>query len=171
MKRRFQALHPDEFVPGAAALTPERLSARGIKGVIFDIDNTVVPQDDPADEHARQLFRMLHEAGIRTFIVSNNAEPRVKTFAGAVGSEYCFKARKPSAKGFREALRRMELSRGEVIAVGDQLFTDIWGANRAGIRSVLVPPVDPKKDTKGIRIKRFFERIVFRSWKKSEKNS
>ena len=167
----FKKWYPDKWVDSTYKIDFEDMYRRGYRGVIFDIDNTVVPQDDPADERARQLFRMLHEAGIRTFIVSNNAEPRVKTFAGAVGSEYCFKARKPSAKGFREALRRMGLARDEVIAVGDQLFTDIWGANRAGIRSVLVPPVDPKKDTKGIRIKRFFERIVFRSWKKSEKNS
>ena len=57
------------------------------------------------------------------------------------------------------------------VSVGDQLFTDIWGANRSRIRSVLVAPVEPKKDTAGVRLKRPFEKIVFGFWKRRQKNS
>ena len=172
MKNLFQCFYPTEHVSGIREITPEWLSARGVKGVVFDIDNTVVPQDAPADEAARAYFRRLHEAGIKTFVLSNNREPRVKAFADEVGSDYFFRAQKPSRKGYLAAIRRMHLRRREVVVVGDQLFTDICGANRSRIRSVLVEPVAPEKDTAGVRLKRPFEKLVFRFWHKSrQKNS
>ncbi len=172
MSELFRLFYPTEYVSGIREITPEWLSARGVRGVVFDIDNTVVPQDEPADEAARAYFRSLHEAGIKTFIVSNNGEPRVKAFADEVGSDYFFKAQKPSRKGYLAAIRRMHLRRKEVVVVGDQLFTDICGANRSRIRSVLVEPVAPEKDTAGVKMKRPFERLVFRFWHKSrQKNS
>lgn len=172
MKKLFRLFYPTEYVSGVDQITPEWIAARGAKGLVFDIDNTVVAQDAPADEAAKAYFRRLYEAGIRTFVVSNNGEPRVKAFAEAVGCGYYCKAQKPSRRGYLAAIRRMHLRRKEVIVVGDQLFTDIWGANRSRIRSVLVAPVDPRKDTAGVRLKRPFEKIIFRSWRKSEeKNS
>lgn len=168
----FQWFYPTEHVTTASEITPAWLSDRGIKGVVFDIDNTVVPQDEPAGEEVAAYFRMLHEAGIKTFILSNNREPRVKAFAEAVGSAYFFRAQKPSRRGYLAAMRRMHLRRREIVVVGDQLFTDICGANRSRIRSVLVDPVEPKKDTAGVKMKRPFEKIVFRAWKKMrQKNS
>lgn len=166
MKNLFQSFFPTEQVKTASEITPGWLAERGVKGVVFDIDNTVVPQDEPANEAAKAYFRSLHEAGIKTFILSNNSEPRVKAFAEEVGCDYFFKAQKPSRRGYLAAIRRMHLRRRELIAVGDQLFTDICGANRARIRSVLVEPLAPEKDTVGVRFKRPFERLVFRSWMK-----
>lgn len=167
----FRLFYPTEYVSGIDQITPEWLAARGARGVVFDIDNTVVPQDAPADEAAKAYFALLHGAGIRTFVVSNNAEPRVKAFAEAVGCGYCHKAQKPSRKGYLAAIRGMHLRRSEVVVVGDQLFTDIWGANRSRIRSVLVSPVEPAKDTPGVRLKRPFEKLIFRFWNKSRKKS
>ena len=171
MKHPFHLFYPTEYVSGIDQITPEWLAARGARGVVFDIDNTVVAQDAPADEAAKRYFAALHEAGIRTFVVSNNGEPRVKAFAEAVGCGWCCKAKKPSRRGYLAAIRGMHLKRKEVIVVGDQLFTDIWGANRSRIRSVLVAPVEPKKDTPGVALKRPFEKIVFSVWKKRQKNS
>ena len=172
MSGLFQKFYPTEFVSGIREITPEWLAARGIRGVVFDIDNTVVPQDAPADEAARRYFAGLQEAGVKTFIVSNNAEPRVKAFAEAVGSGYFHKAKKPSRRGYLAAIRGMHLRRKEVIVVGDQLFTDICGANRSRIRSVLVEPVAPEKDTTAVRLKRPFEKIVFHFWHRdAQKNS
>lgn len=171
MKDLFHFFYPTEYVPGIAEVTPGWLGERGIKGVVFDIDNTVVAQDAPADEAAKRYFAQLHAAGIKTFILSNNIEPRVKAFAEAVGCDYYHKAQKPSRRGYLAAIRRMHLKRKEVVVIGDQLFTDIWGANRSRIRSVLVAPVEPKKDTAGVRLKRPFEKLVFRFWNKSRKKS
>ena len=171
MKPLFHLFYPTEYVSGIDQITPEWLGARGARGVVFDIDNTLVAQDAPADEAAKQYIAGLHAAGIKTFIVSNNAEPRVKAFAEAVGCGYCHKAQKPSRRGYLAAIRGMHLKRSEVVVVGDQLFTDIWGANRSRIRSVLVSPVEPKKDTAGVRLKRPLEKIVFGSWQKQKKNS
>ena len=171
MKHPFHLFYPTEYVSGFDQITPEWLAARGARGVVFDIDNTVVPQDAPADEAAKAYFARLHEAGIKTFVVSNNAEPRVKAFAEAVGCGYCHKAQKPSKKGYLAAIRGMHLKRSEVVVVGDQLFTDIWGANRSRIRSVLVSPLEPKKDTLGVKLKRPFEKLIFPVWKRRQKNS
>ena len=171
MKHPFHLFYPTEYVSGIDQITPEWLAERGARGVVFDIDNTVVPQDAPADEAAKAYFALLHGAGIRTFVVSNNAEPRVKAFADAVGCGYCHKAQKPSRKGYLAAIRGMHLKRSEVVVVGDQLFTDIWGANRSRIRSVLVSPVKPEKDTLGVKLKRPFEKLIFPVRKRRQKNS
>ncbi len=122
-----------------------RLYRQGVRGVIFDIDNTLVLHDAPADERSIALFRSLDEIGLRSAIISNNDEPRVRLFAEAVGCDtYVYKAGKPDKAGYLKAAELMALSADEVVFVGDQLFTDIWGANRAGIFSILVGALGPE---------------------------
>ncbi len=116
----------------------KRLYGIGIRGLIFDIDNTLVEHDAPADEGTVRLFETIRGAGIGTCLLSNNQEKRVKPFAEAVGSEYVFKAGKPSPKGCREAMEIMHTDEESTLLIGDQLFTDVWCAYNAGIRSVLV---------------------------------
>lgn len=137
----------------------EELFRQGYRGVIFDIDNTLVPHNAPADERAKALFGRLGRLGFQSCLLSNNQEPRVKAFAEAVKTQYIFKAGKPAVRGYEAAMERMHTSREETLFVGDQLFTDIWGANRAGIRTVLVRPLHPKEEIQ-IVLKRYLERIV-----------
>ncbi|MBO5552444.1 MAG: HAD hydrolase-like protein, partial [Lachnospiraceae bacterium] len=80
----------------------------------------------------------LRDIGFSTAVVSNNKEPRVRSFAGKVGCEYVYKAGKPHAEGYLRAMKKMSTDRRTTFAVGDQLFTDIWGANNAGIKSIMV---------------------------------
>ncbi len=161
MKPLFSVFQPDYMLKTAAELTPEWLAERGIKGVIFDIDGTLVPQDQPADDGVRQLFGKLHEAGIKTFFVSNNKPERVQPFAAAAESGYVCCAGKPRRRGYKEALRCMALSPDTVLAAGDQLLTDIWGAGRTGIRSAFVEPLSPKTEVLSVRLKRPLEKILF----------
>ena len=128
--------------------------------MIYDVDNTLVPHGAPADERAKALFARLHEIGFSALILSNNKEPRVKSFAQDVRyADYIFKANKPSAKGYREAMRRMGTAPETTLFIGDQLFTDVWGAKNAGIRSILVKPIHPKEEIQ-IIFKRQLEKIV-----------
>lgn len=139
--------------------------SKGIRGVIFDIDNTLVPHDFPADERIIGFFKELHSLGLKTCLLSNNKEPRVRSFAGKVESSYIYKAGKPGKKGYEKAMERMGTGREETIFVGDQLFTDVYGANRAGIFSILVNPINPKEEVQ-IVLKRYLERPVLYAYKR-----
>lgn len=144
------------------------LYAKGYRGVIFDVDNTLVPHGAPADERAIMLFKTLREIGFDTCTLSNNKEPRVKSFADAVGSKYIFKADKPSKKGYQRAMALMGTNEKNTVFVGDQLFTDVWGAKRTGIFSYLVKPIHPKEEIQ-IVLKRRLEWIVLYFYHKSLK--
>ncbi len=137
----------------------DELYRRGYRGIIFDIDNTLVPHGAPADEHAVSFFDMLHRTGYATCLISNNKEPRVVPFAEAVHSKAVWDAHKPSRKNYIYACEIMGVHPDLTLFVGDQLFTDIWGANRAGIKSILVKPIHPKEEIQ-IVLKRYLERIV-----------
>lgn len=123
----------------------EHLFSQGVRGVIFDIDNTLVLHDEPADDRSIKLFEKLRNTGLKTCIISNNEEPRVKAFANTVGSKYVYKAGKPLSKGYIKALELLGTDRKNTVFVGDQLFTDIAGANNAGIYSILVKPIGKEK--------------------------
>lgn len=157
--RALRAFYPGEQTGSAYDIPYEHFYEKGICGVIFDVDNTLVPHGAPADERAALLFKRLRDIGLATCLMSNNGEARVASFAGDVGSAYIFKAGKPSVKGYRRAMARMETDAETTIFVGDQLFTDVYGANRAGIHSILVSPIHPKEEIQ-IVLKRYLERIV-----------
>ena len=162
------SLFPALMAESYREVTPQWLKARGFAAVIFDIDNTLVPHGQEATPEVTAYFSALHEAGIRTFLISNNSEERVKPFAEAVSSGFVCKADKPSRKRFRTAMAQMGSSSGDTLAVGDQLFTDVLGANRSGLTSLLVQPVEPL-DPPGVAWKRFFEKILLFFVNKSEK--
>lgn len=136
----------------------------------FDVDNTLVPHGAPADNRAIELFDRLRLIGFDTCLISNNQEPRVKPFATEVKSKYVFNAHKPSRKNYRKAMELMKTDLNTTFFVGDQLFTDVWGAKRTGMKSILVKPIHPKEEIQ-IVIKRWFEKIVLRSYMKEKKRN
>ncbi|MDE6641965.1 MAG: YqeG family HAD IIIA-type phosphatase [Acetatifactor sp.] len=156
MLRRF---FPDNEADNAYDIDYEGLYRQGYRGIIFDIDNTLVPHGAPADDRAVSLFAGLREIGYETCALSNNKEPRVKSFCDAVGSQYIFRAGKPGRAGYEKAMERMGTSMGNTVFVGDQLFTDIWGAKKMGIVTYLVRPIHPKEEIQ-IVLKRKLERVV-----------
>ena len=143
---RWPGWFPAESVDSAYHIDYDRLKERGIRGLIYDVDNTLVPHGAMPDKRARALFSHLHELGIPAVFVSNNREERVKPFAEAVGAGYVHKAGKPGKKGYLKAMEMMGTDASSTLFVGDQIFTDIWGANRAGIYSVLCRPIHPKEE-------------------------
>ena len=155
----FQRFYPDNEVDSAYDIDYEILYEKGGRGVIFDIDNTLVPHGAPADERAVQLFVRLRKIGFRTVLLSNNKEPRVKSFADSVGALYVFRAGKPGGRGYAKAMAEMGTTPENTLFVGDQLFTDVWGAKKMGIVTYLVKPIHPKEEIQ-IVLKRKLERIV-----------
>lgn len=164
-----ERFYPDEDVESAYAINYEKLYRKGYRGIIFDVDNTLVPHGAPADERAKKLFSRLKKTGYQTMLLSNNKESRVKPFSDSVGARYIFKAGKPGREGYERAMRELGTTADNTLFVGDQLFTDIWGAKKAGIRTFLVKPIHPREEIQ-IVLKRQLERIVLYFYRK-QKNS
>lgn len=151
--------YPDEYVPSAYRIDYEKLYQSGIRGLIFDIDNTLVPHGAPADERAVSLFLRLKEIGFACILLSNNKEPRVKSFGERVGVRYIFRAGKPKPGSCRRAMELMHTDCLSTVFVGDQIFSDVAGAKLAGISAILVQPIHPKEEIQ-IVLKRYLEKIV-----------
>ncbi len=160
-----QRFYPDEFFDSTYQIDFEQKYREGYRGIIFDIDNTLVPHGAPADERAIRLFEQLRTIGFSTMLLSNNKEPRVKMFHDGVHSPYIYKAGKPGRKGYQLAMSKMDTTCKSTIFVGDQLFTDIWGAKRSDIHTILVKPINPKEEIQ-IVLKRYLERIVLHYYQK-----
>ena len=155
----FRTFYPKEYVDSTYVIDFDSFAQKGYKGVIFDIDNTLVMHGAPADEKAKVLFAHLKELGMEACLLSNNKEPRVKMFNKEVQVYAIHKGGKPSPKGYRKAMELMGTNEENTLFVGDQLFTDVWGANLTGIYSVLVKPIDQKEEIQ-IVLKRYLEKIV-----------
>jgi HAD superfamily phosphatase (TIGR01668 family) len=162
--------YPDAEYASAYGLPYESLYRKGYRGIIYDIDNTLVVHGGPATPEAIRLFAHLRELGFRTILLSNNKEPRVKSFADAVGSEYIYKAHKPSPEGYYRAMGMMGTRDNTTLLVGDQLFTDVWGAKQAGIYSILTKPIHPKEEIQ-IILKRKLEAVVLFFYHRSVEKS
>ena len=116
------------------------------------------------------MFEKIHQLGIETCLISNNKEPRVKPFADAVNSKYIFDAHKPSKKNYIKAMEIMGTNEETTLFLGDQIFTDVWGANRVGIKSIMVEKINPKEEIQ-IVLKRIPEKFILCNWKRKNKKS
>lgn len=154
-----QKFYPDEYLDSTYVIDFEKLYRKGYRGIIFDIDNTLVPHGAPADARAKMLFARLKKLGFSCCLLSNNQKPRVEMFNKEIGVYYIEDAHKPSTKGYEAAMRKMGTEKSTTIFVGDQLFTDVFGARRTGIYSILVKPIHPKEEIQ-IVLKRYLEKIV-----------
>lgn len=163
-----EKFYPREYVDSTYSIDFDRFYREGYRGIIFDIDNTLVPHGAPADERARALFARLKGLGFACCLLSNNQLPRVELFNKDVQVHFIENAHKPSVKNYRRAMERMGTDTSNTIFVGDQLFTDIYGANRAGIRTILVKPIHPKEEIQ-IVLKRYLERIVLYFYQRRQK--
>jgi HAD superfamily phosphatase (TIGR01668 family) len=161
----FEKFFPDEYLESTYSIDFDRLYREGYRGLLFDIDNTLVPHGAPADSRAMELFLHLKELGFGCCLLSNNQQKRVASFNEQVQVKFIENARKPSTKNYIRAMEMLGTQKENTIFIGDQLFTDIYGAKRAGIRTILVKPIHPKEEIQ-IVLKRYLERIVLHFYKK-----
>ena len=164
----FKKFYPDQYLASTYVIDFEKLYKEGYRGLIFDIDNTLVPHNAPADDRAVALFERLKKIGYRCCLISNNQEPRVKMFNEKIQVDYVYNAHKPSTKNYIKAMEIMGTDRSNTIFIGDQLFTDVWGAKRAGIRNILVKPLHPKEEIQ-IVLKLYLEKIVLFFYQRDQK--
>ena len=160
--------YPCEYVESVFSLDYRKIYALGFRGVIFDIDNTLVPHGDDSTEEVDRLFEELHRIGLRTALLSDNDEERILRFIANIDTVYVAEAGKPAPEGFLKAAALMELDPDRTLFIGDQVFRDIYGANRAGIRSVLVRFIG-HETAKKLGVRRRLEKIVLFFYTRSRK--
>ena len=166
----FQNLYPDEDYDSSYDIDYEAYYQQGYRGILFDVDNTLVEHDQPVTLEAIGLFERLQAMGFETCVISNNREDRVKPLADTLESHYVYKAGKPSARGYREGMEHMGTTSETTLFVGDQIFTDIWGANRAGMHSILVKPIAKHEEIQ-IILKRRLEWFILRGYVRQKSRS
>lgn len=157
-------LYPYEYADSVFAIDYEKLYQNGYRGIIFDIDNTLVHHGDDSNEQVDELFRTLHKIGFKTILLSDNDVSRVERFIKNIDTPYICDASKPSPYGFVKALETLKLKKRNVVVIGDQIFTDIYGANRLKIPCILVKFIQLAGETK-IGKKRHLEKLVLKFYK------
>ena len=148
--------------------TVEFLVANKIKGVILDIDNTLEPYEHPhPGEHVKKWLADLRDAGIGAAFVSNNDKERVELFNAELGLPAYYKAKKPFKKNLLRAMNDIGSTKENTVLMGDQVFTDVWAARNAGIKVILVPPINDKKDF-FTKLKRVLEKPIIKKYRKKQ---
>ena len=137
------SLLPKLIAPNLTAIKPELLRRHGIRLLMLDFDNTIVPYttDAPTEEMKAWLEKML-QSDIQLCVVSNSKKDRVKKFCQQYGIDCITHAKKPFSKGIRECLCRYRMEPGHAALVGDQIYTDTLGANCCGMMSILIPAIN-----------------------------
>lgn len=145
-------------------VTIEDLQRMGVRGVLLDVDNTLTTHDAPdLTDEVKAWLASMQEAGFSLIVVSNNKPERVAPFAQKIGLPFAALAHKPMPSGYKNAAATLGVPKKECVAIGDQIFTDVMGANLAGISSVLLEPIQPEVEQKFIVFKRKLERILLKS--------
>ncbi|WP_462405590.1 YqeG family HAD IIIA-type phosphatase [Gracilibacillus sp. Marseille-QA3620] len=158
---------PAQHVKSIYEINPQDLKNKGIKGIITDLDNTLVEWDRPlATPELITWFEEMKRNDIKVTIVSNNKEVRVKAFADPLNIPFIFRARKPMTKAFKHAVELMGIQKEQAVVIGDQLLTDVFGGNRSGFHTILVVPV-AQTDGWATKLNRRIERRILAWFRKN----
>lgn len=156
----YNLFYPWNYEESVFDIDFELLYHKGYRGIIFDIDNTLVFQDEDCNVQVEALFLKLYKIGFKTFIISNNSKSRVERFTENIDTPFISKALKPLSFSYLSAVKRMGLKRNEVLFIGDQIFTDILGANFCSIANVLVKHIESDSVQIMKKRKKLEERIL-----------
>lgn len=150
-------------------ITPEFLKEQNIEFLLIDIDNTLAPYEEPTpNERVAAWFEAMRANGIKSVLVSNNHADRVKLFNKELGLPAFADCHKPSPRRLRKYADTIGAVNERTAALGDQIFTDVWGTKKMGARAILVPPIRDKK-TLFFRAKRLLEKPFIKKYKKLHK--
>ncbi len=152
-----------------------KLYSEGVKIILFDLDNTIQKNTDkvPSPE-AIELINELKQKGFKVFILSNNSYERISSTLKIFGIEGFARSKKPLKKGYKKALKVLQeqnliRSKEEVVAIGDQVLTDILGANKMGLKNILVKPIELKTEKWYTKLNRNTEKMIIKKMKKNYK--
>lgn len=160
-------IYPKEYLDSVKEISIDLLEKNHIKGLILDVDNTLIDFNKKILEGVETWVQDLKKAGIKLCILSNsNKLEKVKNVAEKLNVPFIYFAKKPFKSGFRKAKELLKLEEKEIAVVGDQIMTDVIGANRSKMFSILVKPIE-EKDYLVTRIKRPLEKIIIKRYLKN----
>lgn len=151
--------YPGAYAPDVFSIDYQWLFDQGYRGILFDVDNTLVHHNADSTPEVDALFHRIHEIGLKTVLVSNNSPARLERFMENIDTCYVADADKPNPRGYEKALRILDISKEQAVFIGDQMFIDIYGANKCGIASILVRFVVVNEKA-WIGLRRYLERAV-----------
>jgi HAD superfamily phosphatase (TIGR01668 family) len=153
-------IYPNIYVDSIHDIALEELKKSRIKGFILDLDNTITLwNSNDISIQVEEWFKKIKSMGFKACILSNNGEKRIVKVAQQLDIPYIHRAAKPNPRSFLRAMHLMGLQKEETAVIGDQLFTDILGGNRAGLFTILVVPLD-RREFFGTKISRMMEKLV-----------
>lgn len=160
--------YPKGYFNKVSEISLEYLRENNIKGLILDVDNTLIDYYKNISEETINWATYLKQNGIKMCILSNsNKKEKVKEVAGKLGLEYTYFGMKPFKRGFKKAKKMLGLENREIAAVGDQIFTDVIGSNRMNMHSILVEPIE-EKDIFVTLLKRPIENYIKKQYLKTK---
>ena len=164
----FNKFLPDIYVKSVYKINYDKLKNSGIKCLIFDLDNTLTPISlNKPSKRLKDLFTKLKTMGFKCIILSNSPKKRVEPFKNALAVDSGYSSRKPGNRKYIKVMNNYNFVPNEIAAIGDQLITDIYGANKMGFTSVLVNPMG-RRDFVISTFNRFAEKIIFNTFRKRE---
>ncbi len=162
-------LYPNAYLKNVKEITIDFLNKNNIKALILDVDNTLIDFNKKMLEGVEEWCKNLKKQGIKLFIVSNsNKKTKVEMVAKKLELPYIHFATKPFKRGFKKAAKMLQEKNENIAVVGDQIFTDVIGANRCKMFSILVEPIE-KKDLLVTKIKRPLENYIIKKYQKTLK--
>lgn len=163
--------YPNDYFKNVTEITYEYLKEKQIKALILDVDNTLIDYNRNLSPEIIKWVKELKKNNIKMFILSNsNKKDKVEEVAKKLDLEYIYFGMKPLKKGFKKAKEKLNLDSKNIAVVGDQVFTDVIGANRTKMYSILVEPIN-EKDILVTLIKRPIENFIKKKYFKTKEEN
>ena len=157
---------PDMYQKSIFTINYQTLKKRGISCLLFDLDNTICPiHSNEISKKVKDLFAYLEISGFKVIIISNSPKDRVKPFKEKLNVDAAHSSVKPLKKKYKKIMKMYDFKDTDIAAIGDQLLTDVFGANRMGITSILINPISDV-DASITKINRIIERKIYQNLEK-----
>lgn len=160
--------YPYEYVENVNVIDYKKLYNKGYRGIIFDVDNTLVHHGTPCTKEVEKLFKTIHKIGFKTILLTDNGKKRTEEFVKNLNTDFIFNAKKPKVDNFLNCIKKLKIDKEKVIYIGDQIFLDTYGANKAGIDNILVKYMR-YADEVNIGKKRKIEKVILWLYFKNKK--
>lgn len=164
----YQKCIPHAYHASIFDIDYDQLKRQGIKSLFFDLDNTIIGYDEDALSETQLNFLKELKKEFDVLIISNTNYKRVYQAVHALDVPFIWHAKKPLSCGFRKAIKMVQRKKHEVVIIGDQLMTDVFGANRFGISAILVKSVKRKSDRKITQFNRKIEKVMLKKIEQKE---
>ncbi len=166
----FKRFYPTYIYEKVEDIPYDLIKKEKIELIILDMDNTLIDNNKKYNSSLKEWIKNMKDNNINLCILSNSPfGEKVKQIAGELNMSYEFNATKPLLKGFKKVIEKNDVKRENVLMIGDQIFTDVWGGNRIGLKTILVTPIN-KSESILSKVKRPLEKLILKKYKDEGEN-